>query len=30
MRNLFSGLVFALGRETPKFSLELIIRSGGG
>lgn len=30
LRQLFSGLVFLLGRETPKYSLELIIRSCSG
>lgn len=30
IRNLFSGLVFLLGRETPRYSLELIIRSSNG
>lgn len=30
LRNLFSGLVFLLGRETPRYSLELIIRSSNG
>lgn len=30
MRNLFAGLVFLLGRETPRYSLELIIRSCSG
>ena len=30
LRNLFSGLVFLLGRETPRYSLELIIRSSKG
>lgn len=28
--SLFSGMVFFLGRETPKYSLELVIRGCGG
>eukprot|EP00359_Climacostomum_virens_P002171 CAMPEP_0204900054 /NCGR_PEP_ID=MMETSP1397-20131031/2225_1 /ASSEMBLY_ACC=CAM_ASM_000891 /TAXON_ID=49980 /ORGANISM="Climacostomum Climacostomum virens, Strain Stock W-24" /LENGTH=432 /DNA_ID=CAMNT_0052068123 /DNA_START=91 /DNA_END=1389 /DNA_ORIENTATION=+ len=28
--SMFSGMVFLLGRETPKYSLELVIRSCGG
>ena len=30
LKKLFKGFVFLLGRETPKYSLELIIRSCGG
>lgn len=29
-QNLFSNLVFLLGRETPRYSLELVIRAAGG
>lgn len=29
-KNLFKGFVFLLGRETPRYSLELVIRSCGG
>ena len=29
-RKLFEGFTFLLGRETPKYSLELVIRSCGG
>ena len=30
LKQLFKGAVFLLGRETPRYSLELIIRSCGG
>jgi pescadillo protein len=30
VRGLFDGLVFLLGRETPRYSLELVIRACGG
>ena len=30
VRGLFEGLVFLLGRETPRYSLELVIRACGG
>lgn len=30
IKNLFKGFTFCLGRETPKYSLEMIIRSCGG
>lgn len=30
LKQIFNGFVFLLGRETPKYSLELVIRSCGG
>jgi pescadillo protein len=30
IKNIFKGFTFCLGRETPRYSLEMIIRSCGG